>query len=107
FFLASIFASPLACGAAGVPRKTTLVEPPPTSYPTALTCFLTTLDSGIRAWSCASTRLARTDEQMEIVMTCLTYFIVAPKQLQLAFASSRGGSRFAAAFFRTPRLSRP
>src|SRR5215472_7789044 len=57
-FLASTLASPLAFGATGVPTKITLVDPPPTSYPSALMDFLTTSESGTCGLACANTHPA-------------------------------------------------
>src|SRR6516165_7012512 len=52
-FLASTFASPVAFGASLVPTKTTFVDPPPTSYPTALMDLRTTSASGVDGSFCA------------------------------------------------------
>src|SRR6516164_10938751 len=52
--LASTFASPLAFGASLVPTKAIFVEPPPTSYPTALMDLRTTSAAGVAGSFCAS-----------------------------------------------------
>src|SRR5579863_338976 len=77
--LASTLASPLAWGAALVPRNITLVDPPPTSYPTALIDLLTTSAAGISFLFCAfarpttATRTASAQNRVHLEM-----FILSP-----------------------------